>query len=457
MRIAIASPHGCCLSWVKRLHDEGNDVLFYIGDGNSGAPGHTITAKRVGREIVPRTENYAHLIAWAKEGVARREPTMVFYASSHLGKLADAARKAGLYVVGGGAICDKMEFDRAFGKQLAQEAGISIPPYKTFPSLDATIAFAEQSGKNLPEVYFKTDSYIKDDCTKKCKDAHALVEYLKGLKDQDVPNGTKNELEQCVDGVAVSTERWWNGRAWIGPYFGLIERKKFMADEVGPSTGCALNAVWAYLDTPMTAESLNWEDLAGVFARHGVPAGLYDINAILSDGEAWYLEWCARLGYDSEPTGQLLYNDLGAWLWHVATGQGDGGGFQEGKIAMSLHLSVPPYPTQDAFDEHHKQSPLGAHINGKNLGNLWSGPFIGYEVMAENGVLMVGGADGDVGLSAAIGESLEELADETYEFAKEGIDLPGLQFRPDAGKAILEDAEKAKEEGFSDLPRGLYE
>lgn len=438
---------------MKRLYDEGNDVLFYIGDGD--ASGSNISSKRVGREIVPRTENYAQLIAWAKEGITQREPTMVFYASSHLGKYADEARKSGLYVVGGGSICDKMEFDRPFGKEIAEEAGILIPPYQTFPTLDATIKFAEQSGAGMPEMYFKTDSYIKDDCTKKCKDAKALIEYLRGLKDQDVPNGTKNELEECIPGVAVSTERWWNGRAFVGPFFGLIERKKFMSDEVGPSTGCALNSVWTYKDDPMTAEALHWEDLAGVFARRGVPAGLYDINAILADGEAHFLEFCARLGYDSEPTGQLLYNDLGKWLWHVATGQGDGGGFKDG-IAVSLHLSVPPYPTQDAFDPHYKHSPLGAHINGESLGDLHSGPFVGYEVYAENGQLMVGGPDGDVGLAASVGDSLEDLAEQNYEFAKEGIDLPGLQFRNDAGEAILEDAKKARDEGFTDLPDELY-
>jgi phosphoribosylamine-glycine ligase len=453
MRIAIASPHGCVLSWVKRLHDEGNDVLFHIGDGDSS--GSAISSKRVGRNIVPRTENYNHLISWAKEGVAKGEPTMVFYGSSHLGKYADAARKSGLYVVGGGSICDKMEFDRPFGKQLAKEAGILIPPYKTFSKLSDTIKFAEEAGKSMPEVYFKTDSYIKDDCTKKCKDAKSLIAYVKSLLDQDVPDATKNELEECIDGVAISTERWWNGRAFIGPYFGLIERKKFMTDEVGPSTGCSMNAVWTYKDDPMTAEALHWEELAVVFAKHNVPAGLYDINAILKDGEAYFLEFCARLGYDSEPTGQMLYNDLGRWLWFVATGQGDGGGFREG-IAVSLHLSVPPYPTQDAFGPHFKHSPMGAHINGKNLGDLHSGPFIGYEVMAEDGQLMVGGPDGDVGLAACVGESLADCAEQNYEFAKDGIECAGLQFRSDAGKAILEDAEKALEEGFSDLPEELY-
>jgi phosphoribosylamine-glycine ligase len=455
MRIALVCDYSGCLSWAKRLHDEGHDVLLYIGGPKKGASGRETSLKKVGTGIVPRTESYTYLISWIKDGHTKGEPAMILFALSGQGERADDARKMGLYVVGGGSICDKMEFDRTFGRQLAEEAGILIPPYTSFPTLSATIKHAEEQGKNMPEVYFKTDSFISSDCTKKCKDSKSLISYVKSLRDQDVKDATKNDLEECVDGVAVSTERWWNGRAWVGPFFGLIERKKFMTDEVGPSTGCSMNAVWAYKDTPMTAEALHWEELGAVFTKHKVPAGLYDINAILKDGEAYFLEFCARLGYDSEPTGQMLYNELGRWLWFVATGQGDGGGFRDG-IAVSLHLSVPPYPIFDAFDENHKKSPMGAHINGKNLGDLHSGPFIGYEVMAEDGQLMVGGPDGDVGLAACVGESLADCAEQNYEFAKDGIECAGLQFRSDAGKAILEDAEKALEQGFSDLPEELY-
>lgn len=452
MRIAVAAPHGCALSWYIRLLAEGHDVLVWIGDPKGGP---YIKGRKIGTGLVPRVDGWTKLLRWAKEGVQARIPTIMMFESSHLGHYADEARKWGIYTVGGGSVCDRMEMDRPFGKKMAEEAGMQIPPYQSFPNLDATMAFAK-SGQVKTAVYFKTDAYIADDCTQKCDDGEQLVEYLQSLKDQDLGSHFKNTLEEKIDGVAVSTERWWNGKAFVGPFFGLIERKKFMADEVGPSTGCAMNAVWIYPDTPMTAEALNWDALTHVFLKHEAPPCLYDVNAILTDGEAYFLEWCARNGFDSEPTGQMLYNDLGAWLWYVATGQGDGGGFKDDKIAMSIHLSVPPYPCQ-ALEREQKESPVGVHINGKDLGNLYDGPFLPYEVMSENGQLMVGGPDGDVGLSAAIGYSLEDLAEQTYNFAKKGIRVPGLQFRPDAGEAIKEDAEKAYVEGFQDLPEGLYE
>jgi hypothetical protein len=453
MRFAVASRFGCGLSWCKRLLDEGHEVLYWIGHEKGGPCLHN---RKVGTGIIPRTDSWGTLLAWAKEGNLKRIPTLMLFDSSWMGRFADEAMKAGIYVVGGGEVCDRMERDRAFGKRLAEESGMMIPPNESFPNLAATMAYAK-AGKVVKPVYFKVDAYITDDCTQKCDDGEELLAYLKSFKDQDMGLHYKNILEEKMEGVAVSTERWWNGRAFIGPYFGLIERKKFMAEEMGPSTGCSFNVVWTYPDTPMTAEALNWDGITSTFLKHKVPPGLFDVNAVLSDGDAWFLEWCARLGYDSEPTAQLLYKDLGKWLWHVGTGQGDGGGFHEGKIAMSLHLSVPPYPC-DALDREQKESPVGVHINGKDLGDLWSGPFIGYEVMAENGQLMVGGPNGSIGLSAAMGDSLDELAEETWKFAKEGgVKIAGLQCRPDAGKCILEDAEAAVENGFGDLPEGLYQ
>lgn len=452
MRFAIASAYGWGISFAKRLLDEGHEVLYWIGSSKGGP---YIENRKVGTGIIARCDGWGPLLAFAKDGVKNRIPTLMFFDSSGMGRYADEARRAGIHVVGGGEVCDRMEKDRAFGKLIAEEAGMNIPEYESFPNLAATIAWAE-SGKMLVPHYFKPDIYISDDCTQKCDDAEELISYLESLKDQDITPNLKNIMEEKVEGVAVSTERWWNGKAWVGPYFGLIERKKFMNDEVGPSTGCAFNAVWAYADTPMTAVALNWDALGFELAKRNAPPCLYDVNAIIADGEAWFLEFCARCGYDSEPTGQMLYRDLGKWLWYVATGEGDGGGFIEDKIAVSLHLSVPPYPCE-GLEREQKESPVGVHINGKNLGNLWSGPFIGYEVLAEDGQLMVAGPAGSVGLSAAIGDSLEDLAEETYEYAKKGIKLAGLQFRGDAGEAILEDAEKAKLEGFSDLPEGLYQ
>jgi hypothetical protein len=239
----------------------------------------------------------------------------------------------------------------------------------------------------------------------------------------------------------------------VGPYIGIIEHKKFMSGDIGPSVGCSFNAVWFYPEVkPMTAISLNWDRLTELFLKHEAPPGLYDANAILCNGETHFLEWCARLGYDSEPASQLLIKDLGKWLWWVATAQGEQPEIRE-EIALSIHLSVPPYPSEIGRDQ--KGSPVGLRIDGE-VGNLYSDGFIAYEVGVKDGVLTLAAPSGSVGLSAAIGDSLEELGEQTLDFAKKKLRVAGLMFRNDAAEMIRKDAETAREEGFTDFPEGLY-
>lgn len=451
MRIAIASSFGTAVAIWKRLADEGNDVLVWIGETKQDSPAMLTSHRKVGRGIVGRTDSWNTLLDWAKEGSRTGVPTLMVFDSSGLGKLADEARKAGIHVLGGGSFCDRLEFDRTFGKKIAQEAGCHIPASQQFASLDETISFARTSLDG--PVYFKTDTYIKADATKGCDDAEELVEYLEDLKREARPN-TKNILEEKIEGPALSTGRWWNGRTWIGPYAGDWEKKKFMADEIGPSTGCSLNAVWLYEDEdPLIARALCWDALAPAFVKHEAPPGFYDINAVLKGGKAYFLEWCGRFGYDSEVLGLCtLYDDLGAYLWQVATGQGDGGGLRD-ELALSIRVTVPPYPSE-AVERDHKASCVGVSVKG-DVGDLWSGGFIGCELQHDESGLTVAAAEGIVGLSAARGYSLEELGETTLEFAKKNLRVAGLQFRPDAAEVVASDTKKALHEGFDDLHEGL--
>lgn len=440
MRIAVASAFGCGVGLWKRLADEGNEVMVYIGDSEGGP---VVSHRKVGQGIVQRTDSWYGLLAWAKE-----KESMMLFDSSGLGNFADQARRAGVHVIGSGSFMDRLEKDRLFGQHIAERAGVKIPPYKEFGSLDETIAFARNGLET--GVYFKSDTYIDSDATHGADDSEELVEYLTWLKTK-TRNKIKNILQEKIDGFALSTARWWNGRSWIGPYEWTYERKKFMPGDVGPSTGCSLNAVGFYEDeNPLIAQALNWEETTSDFLKNEAPPGLYDINAIVNEGEAYFLEWTPRFGWDSEGTSFLLYPNFSEHLWHVATGQGE---FEQSdEIGFSIRLSVPPYPWEHG-ERDEKGTCVGVPIRGET-GDLWSEGFVAYEVMQDEHGLAVAAPEGLVGLSAAVGSSVESLAQETLDFAKD-LRIPGLQYRNDAGACILEDAERTIEEGFDDIPDGL--
>ena len=95
-------------------------------------------------------------------------------------------------------------------------------------------------GKKVKKVFFKTNAYIDSDATHSCDNAEDLVRYIRHVRSR-TPDKRINVLQEGLDGIALSTGRWWDGRNWVGPYLGTIERKKFMDNETGPATGCSLN------------------------------------------------------------------------------------------------------------------------------------------------------------------------------------------------------------------------
>jgi hypothetical protein len=460
MRIAIASEFCTAVGLWRRLQDEGADIKVWRGELHKGSPRVIPNQKHVGEGLVPLTNSWYELLEYAKEGSRAGEPTIMLFDSTAstkegLGALADDARAAGVHVIGASEFSDRLEMDRAFGREIAEQAGIESPATQQFESVDACIAYA-RSGDLDREVYWKTDTYIDGDSTHKCVDAEDLVDYLRLVKRRG-HNGACL-LEDCLPGFALSTQRWWNGRAWVGPYQWDIEHKKFMPGDVGPSTGCAWNAVGLYEDDePTIAKMLNWDRLTDIFVKKYAVPGVYDINAILKDGQAYFLEWCGRFGYDSEPAATLLYDDYSRWLWYVATGQGEDSAPARDRFAVTVRLTVPPAPFEH-IDREDEGSAVGVYVRG-DVGNLWEPPFFGYELMypADEG-LAVAAPEGLVGLSCAVGDVASELADEAMEWPKEGLRVPGLAYwATGVDEAIIEDAKACVEAGIDDLPGGLTE
>jgi phosphoribosylamine--glycine ligase len=432
-------------------------VLVWRGETDrDGSPRVVKNQKRVGEGLVPLTNSWHELLAFAKAGDTQGEPTVVLFdstATTGIGNLADDARRAGLHVIGASKFGDRLEMDRAFGRSIALQAGIPSPRTMVFDSVDDCMALAKAGGVDR-EVYWKTDAYLDGDATHKCADSEDLADYLALIKRRGF-NG-RCLLEEKLDGFALSTQRWWNGSAWVGPYQWDIEHKAFMPGNVGPSTGCAFNAVGQYEeDEPTIAKMLRWDKLTHIFAQHDAAPGVYDINAIVNDGKVHFLEWCGRFGYDSEPAATLLYDDYSRWLWYIATGQGEDAAPQRADFVLTIRLTVPPAPFEH-IDREDEGSAVGVYVRGET-GDLWSGPFIGYELMhSEEDGLTVAAPEGLVGLSATVGDEIGEMAEEAQSWPKENLRVPGLGYwATGVGEQIIEDAQACADAGVDDLPRGL--
>lgn len=442
MRFAFYSVYGCDLAFVARLQDEGHEVLLF----NAGEKvKDRYEAKHLGKDLVPVTRNAAEWRAWGKQ-----TGTVHIFGGSGHGELADDIRRGGGLVIGAGSFADKLEKKRAWAEGLAKSLGIIVPPHKEF----ADIPSARNYAKGIDgEWVFKTDKFLKASATYLANSAEDMVGYLHGLE-KEFGRGGRCLLQRKIPGVAISTAAWWNGKAFLGPFEGTIEHKKFLNDDLGPNTGCSFNVVWMYQsERPEIASALQWTALGSYFAAKGAPPGLYDINALIGDdGNAYFLEFTPRFGYDSEPTAQrLLTIGLGEFYYKLATGQLESVPFSTDHLAYAVRASVPPYPCEA---EHSRPmggpgSSIGVSVLGAD--GLWDGRFIGYGVMQnkENDQLAVADTSGLVGLGLAVGNDLKGLHKQVMEYLKDELQVPNLQYRTDGYDRIAEDVKKLGHTDFA--------
>lgn len=427
----------------RRLQDEGHEVIGYHPPDPDGTV-HRST--HIGDGIIERVSSLKTFTDFVgSKGV-------IIWEDNYAYELADRLRDRGFNVFGGGMFCKKLEYKRAYGERIAQEAGVRIPPSKAFKTISEAQAYVKSHPSKC--FYFKPDDQIDSDATCSAKTATGMYLHLQWIKER-VGDNKRNILQEKIEGTAVSTAWYWNGQVIVGPVEGTIEHKKYLNDELGPSTGCSFNLVWFYEDPePYLYKELRLDKVAELFRREKAPPGMYDINAIIDQqGHAWFLEWTPRFGYDSEPTAQLLVSDLGELYHGMATGTlGElPVTTSESGSAYSFRLVVPPYPWEHSEEMHGKRSCVDLPVPIKASASLYKG-FVGYSLKIDKGVLKVASPDGLLGLAATAGTNLEQMHKYCIQIAK-SLDVPALGYRTDGDRVLASDLKAVRQSGVDDLPK----
>lgn len=427
MKFAIYSGSGLGLSWWKRLKDEGHEVLVFIEE---------VPPRKVGDGIVSKCQNYAQWVAWGRSTPG----TVFFFDISRAGEKADALRKSGQLVVGGCKFFDRLEDERTWSQELHEAIGILHPESKSFSTISAAREYARNN--EHPHV-FKSNKYLDASATYMADGPEDMDRYL-GYIQHRFGDNISNILQEKLDGFALSTARWWNGKTFVGPFEATVEHKKFLNNDKGSATGCQFNCIWFYQDEyPQIAQKLHWDQLDNVFRKYEAAPGLYDINALLNekDGEPYFLESTPRLGYDSETTSQKGISDLGKFLYNLAVGLPVDDLFDQERYFCSVKLSVSPYPYEAHLKEMDREKTcIDIPIWGYD--GLWSKHFIAYGLRFDTKMgLVTADPSGWVGLSSAAGSSPTEPFRDCYGFIDEELKIPNLQYRTDALERVEEDIE----------------
>jgi len=373
MHFLILSESGDSLSIAIRLKAEGNDVAMWVRDDK---------CQEVGLGLMDQVSDLRSI----------PERTITIADTVGFGPFCTMLKQAGYKVVGGALIADRLENDRAFSRRLMDKAGLRVPRSWTFESFEEAVAFAtKHSNKrfalkptgNLSGTF---PSYIS-------KGLEDLIEELE--KFEDASRGEPNfELQEFIEGVAISLEGWFNGTKFIRPLNHTLERKHLANNELGPSMGCAGNVVWAKTD-----ECDYLDDYAEILAEGGY-VGPLDLNALITEDDGIYgLEFTPRFGYDAAPTlfTELFQGDLGQFFHDLAYGSIREMNLRSG-YAFGIRITVLPWP----YEEYKAEA-------GLSLQDVDLAHFAPYEVMlSQDGKYVTSGGHGIVGVACGYGKTSPE-------------------------------------------------
>jgi phosphoribosylamine-glycine ligase len=335
-------------------------------------------------------------------------------------KLADEARVLAP-TLGDSSFATEIENDRLLGIHAMEDVGINVPDYETFDDISEAKRFVKKTNKRY--VFKPFGGQDQDTAsTYVARSAEDMIKYLDKLT--SLAKGASFLMQEVVDGTEVSTEGWFNGEDFF-LYNGTLEEKKFMDGGRGPNTGCSGNLVFPYdsLNPPLIVREglAKMKDLLKqVFYR-----GPIDLNTIVTDTEMYGLEWTPRLGYDAAATlFHIINSELAEFLYEITKG---GRPTYEIKnpFAISLRVSIPPYPS-----EIKGQHPAEIPIEGlEKVKDIWRSFYL-YDCCANGDELMTAGVNGFICCPIASGQTIPEAYDKLMHRVNK-LQIPNMQYRGD--------------------------
>lgn len=349
--------------------------------------------------------------------------TTIVFDSNGGGVLGDQLRMQGYSVFMGSKFADILELDRDAAFEYMKQVGIKFPHTEGFYDWESGKAFAK--GNNTKRWVFKPSGKLADNdaigsyVSHDAEDLSEMMDYWATMHSGPI----EYVLQEFLEGVAISTEGWFNGREWMTPFNHTVERKQIMNNNLGPSGGCSGNAVWAwnYGYNHIIEEGIKL--LGPVLEEFGY-AGPCDLNSVVNEDGVWALELTPRFGYDALPALLKLYQgDFADLLEALARGDHPKEMSLNRGFGTALRISVPPYPSEEF------KHPGGIPIRGWEKNNRDDLFF--YEVMLnDKNNFVTSPAFGAVAAIQGYGMELKEAFEHPYYLAKKAR-IPEKQYRTD--------------------------
>lgn len=424
---------GCGLAFALLCIKAGHQVRYFLRPENNQRIGEGFKGLERVKNWVPSASSWADLVVLTGN-------------DEYLPKL-DAIRKRGVAVFAPTFKSAALEVKRELGMKAFEAAGIEVPPYKTFKSLDE----AEGYVRKKPDRYvFKTLGSEEDKSLSYCGKSPAdMVARLQRWKRLGLNPKGPVMLQTFIPGLEIGVSRWMGKDGFIGPYNENFEHKKLLSGNCGPNCGEA-GTIQKYCKESKLGDKV-LAPLEDALLELG-HLGDVDVNCIVDEkGKPWPLEFTMRWGW---PAFNIMLathrGDPAAWMLDAA--EGEDTLEVDYSIACGIVLAQPDYPYSMAS----KADTLDIPITGPSTGNrkyvhpqsvkMARLPVMKGEEITEKKIWATCGDY--VAVVTGTGKTVTQARDRAYKVVGE-IEIPDMMYRDDIGEKLQDELPKLHAHGFA--------
>lgn len=399
-----------------RIQERGHDVRVYVGDAG---------ARDIFRGMLTFVDDWERELEWARDGI-------LIFEGIGWGETQDALRTRGFHVVGGSALGDRLETDRAFGQQVLRDIGLPTATSHEFFDFNEAMGFVKTNPgryvvKFSGEGFASTRNYVG------AIDSGEDVIAVLRLQRQRWTYDEKPHfiLMEHVTGVEAGLGAFFNGRNFLRPANLDWEHKRFFPGNLGELTG-EMGTLATYRGAEILFDR-TLRRLEPLLAESGY-VGYINLNTIVNDRGILPLELTCRFGYP----GFVILDALHAASWDEIFMQLVDGRDRELRThdgyAVCVVLTVPNFPYANGYEALSKGAPI---LFRETMTDADRRHVHFAEAGMENGQLVTAGTVGYIAVVTGRGATVEAAREDAYARCAKVV-IPNCRYRLDIGQQFIE-------------------
>ena len=212
-------------------------------------------------------------------------------------------RKQGLSVIGGDSKTDKLELDRVWANKLAKMSGLLVPEMVAFDDFAKMKEFIlDRKGKWVLKQCGKIDEIKGLSFVSKMDNSEDLLDFLPILEKNWIPEVKKDfVLQEKIEGHEMAIGSFFNGTEFMKDKDGdelceeNFEHKALCSGNLGESTGeqYTVQRMVKAKYSKLFSQTL---DKCREILKNTDFRGDFDVNTIINEKGAWFLEFTPRMG-----------------------------------------------------------------------------------------------------------------------------------------------------------------